>query len=75
MVGGPVDRQAPATMHPIEIATALLVLIILLVIYRRFVTVLLPLITIGVSVMSAQGCGVPRLDSVRAWGVAADHPR
>src|SRR5258707_7489615 len=42
-------------MHPIEIATALLVLIILLVIYRRFVTVLLPLITIGVSVMSAQG--------------------
>ena len=42
-------------MHLIEIATALLVLIILLVIYRRFVTVLLPLITIGVSVMSAQG--------------------
>ena len=42
-------------MHLIEIATALLVLMILLVIYRRFVTVLLPLITIGVSVMSAQG--------------------
>ena len=41
-------------MHRIEIATALLVLIILLVIYRRFVTVLLPLITIGISVMSAQ---------------------
>src|SRR6202008_4556805 len=42
-------------MHRIEIATALLVLIILLVVYRRLVTVLLPLITIGVSVMSAQG--------------------
>ena len=42
-------------MHVIEIATALLVLIILLVIYRRPVTVLLPLIAIGVSVASAQG--------------------
>jgi len=42
-------------MHRIEIATALLVLIILLVIYRRPVTVLLPLITIGISVASAQG--------------------
>ena len=42
-------------MHVIEIATALLVLIILLVIYRRPVTVLLPLIAIGVSVAAAQG--------------------
>ena len=42
-------------MHMIEIATALLVLVILLVIYRRPVTVLLPLITIGISVRSAQG--------------------
>jgi RND superfamily putative drug exporter len=42
-------------MHMIEIATALLVLVILLVIYRRPVTVLLPLITIGISVVSAQG--------------------
>jgi RND superfamily putative drug exporter len=42
-------------MHVIEIATAVLVLIILLVIYRRPVTVLLPLITIGVSVAAAQG--------------------
>src|SRR6202012_5162073 len=41
--------------HRIEIATALLVLTILLVVYRRLVTVLLPLITIGVSVMSSQG--------------------
>ena len=42
-------------MHMIEIATALLVLVILLVIYRRPVTVLLPIITIGISVGSAQG--------------------
>ncbi len=42
-------------MHLIEIATALLVLIILLVIYRRPVTVLLPLITIGVSIAASQG--------------------
>jgi putative drug exporter of the RND superfamily len=42
-------------MHTIEIATALFVLIILLVIYRRPVTVLLPLIAIGISVSSAQG--------------------
>jgi putative drug exporter of the RND superfamily len=42
-------------MHVTEIVTALFVLIILLVIYRRPVTVLLPLITIGVSVASAQG--------------------
>ena len=34
-------------MHLIEIATAMLVLVILLVIYRRPVTVLLPLLTIG----------------------------
>src|SRR5208283_370599 len=42
-------------MHMIEIAIALLVLIILLVIYRRPVTLLLPLITIAISVASAQG--------------------
>ena len=42
-------------MHVIEIATAALVLLILLVIYRRPVTVLLPLITIGVSVAASQG--------------------
>ncbi len=42
-------------MHITEIVTALFVLIILLVIYRRPVTVLLPLITIGISVASAQG--------------------
>ena len=42
-------------MHVTEVVTALFVLIILMVIYRRLVTVLLPLITIGVSVASAQG--------------------
>jgi putative drug exporter of the RND superfamily len=42
-------------MATIEMVTALFVLIILVVIYRRPVTVLLPLITIGVSVASAQG--------------------
>ncbi|WP_205878473.1 MMPL/RND family transporter [Mycobacterium camsae] len=42
-------------MHLIEIATALLVLIILAVIYRRPVTMVVPLITIGASVVAAQG--------------------
>lgn len=42
-------------MRTIEMVTALFVLVILLVIYRRAVTVLLPLITIGISVASAQG--------------------
>ncbi|OBS02174.1 hypothetical protein A9W98_16095 [Mycobacterium gordonae] len=41
-------------MHLIEIATALLVLTILAVIYRRPATVLLPLVTIAISVASAQ---------------------
>ena len=42
-------------MHLIEIATAMMVLGMLLVIYRRPVTVMLPLLTIGVSVSAAQG--------------------
>ncbi|MGA8329427.1 MAG: RND family transporter [Mycobacterium sp.] len=41
-------------MHVIEIAVALMVLIILFVIYRNPVTMLLPLITIGVSLGVAQ---------------------
>jgi putative drug exporter of the RND superfamily len=44
-----------ADMHMIETVTAVLVLLILLVIYRRPVTVLVPLITIGISVSVAQG--------------------
>ena len=42
-------------MHVIEMVTIALVLIILLVIYRRPVTVLLPLIVIGASVGASQG--------------------
>jgi RND superfamily putative drug exporter len=42
-------------MHLIEIATAVMVMLILAVIYRRPVTALLPLITIGITVASAQG--------------------
>lgn len=67
-------------MHLIEIATALLVLGILLVIYRRPVTVLLPLVTIGISVASAQrvvsaltqlGLGVSALTVVMMTAVIA----
>ncbi|MEI7714632.1 MAG: RND family transporter [Mycobacterium sp.] len=39
---------------PIELAIAILVLIVLLVVYRSAVTLLLPLITIGVSLVIAQ---------------------
>jgi putative drug exporter of the RND superfamily len=42
-------------MHLIEIATAIMVLGLLLAIYRRPVTVLLPLLVIGISVSAAQG--------------------
>lgn len=42
-------------MHIIEIATAILVLLILMAIYRRPMTVLLPLLTIGISVATSQG--------------------
>ena len=54
-VVGDVSIAGSRAMHMIEIATGLLVLIILVVIYRRPVTVLLPLITIAVSVGAAQG--------------------
>jgi RND superfamily putative drug exporter len=52
---GDISIVTARDMHMTEIVTALFVLIILLVIYRRPVTVLLPLITIGISVASAQG--------------------
>jgi putative drug exporter of the RND superfamily len=50
-------------MHLIEGATALMVLIILLVIYRNPVTMLLPFITIGISLVTAQAivAGVSQL--------------
>ena len=40
-------------MHVIETAVVVMVLVILFVIYRNFVTMMLPLITIGVSVSVA----------------------
>src|SRR5271166_1494094 len=58
---GPAATDADLTvvgdrdLHLIEIATAIMVLAILLIIYRNPVTVLLPLTTIGVSLVIAQG--------------------
>lgn len=52
---GDLSAVSARDMHVIEIATALLVLAILGLIYRRPVTMLLPLITIGVTVAVAQG--------------------
>ena len=42
-------------MHVIEIATLVLVLAILLIVYRHPVTMMLPLVTIGVSLLTARG--------------------
>jgi putative drug exporter of the RND superfamily len=42
-------------MHMIEIATAVMVLVILLLIYRNPLTMLLPLITIGISLVTSRG--------------------
>jgi RND superfamily putative drug exporter len=42
-------------MHSIEIATGVLVLIILMIVYRNPTTMTLPLITIGASLMTARG--------------------
>jgi RND superfamily putative drug exporter len=42
-------------MHIIEIATAVMVLLILLIIYRNPLTMLLPLVTIGISLVTARG--------------------
>lgn len=54
-VVGDMSIVSARDMHMIEIATAIMVMVILLVIYRRPVTALLPLITIAISVASAQG--------------------
>ena len=53
---------------PIELAIAVLVLLVLLVIYRNPVTMLLPLLTIGTSLVIAQAvvAGVLPIDSARA---------
>jgi RND superfamily putative drug exporter len=42
-------------LHLIEVGTAIMVLALLLVVYRNLVTMLLPLITIGISVVTARG--------------------
>ncbi|MEZ0366538.1 RND family transporter [Mycobacterium sp. pUA109] len=42
-------------MHIIEIATAIMVLVVLLIIYRNPITMLLPLVMIGVSMVTARG--------------------
>lgn len=52
---GDMSIVTASDMHIIEMVTMALVLLILLVIYRRPVTVLLPLIVIGVSVAASQG--------------------
>jgi len=54
-VVGDMSIVSARDMHMIEIATAVMVMVILLVIYRRPITALLPLITIAISVGSAQG--------------------
>ena len=42
-------------LHLIEIGTAVMVLLILLIVYRNPVTMFVPLITIGISLVTAQG--------------------
>ena len=60
-VTGPAATVADLTVAgeqdrlPIEIAIAVLVLLVLLLVYRSAVTMLLPLVTIGASLMIAQG--------------------
>ena len=60
-VTGPAATVADLTVAgqqdrlPIEIAIAVLVLLVLLLVYRSLVTMLLPLVTIGSSVVIAQG--------------------
>jgi RND superfamily putative drug exporter len=51
---GDLDAVGQRDLRLIEAATALMVLIILLIIYRNPVTMLLPLVTIGVSLVTAQ---------------------
>lgn len=60
-VTGPAATVADLTVAgeqdrlPIEIAIAVLVLLVLLIVYRSLVTMLLPLVTIGSSLVIAQG--------------------
>ena len=59
-VAGEQDRM------PIEIAIAVLVLLVLLVVYRNPVTMLLPLVAIGTSLVTAQAAGGRSLGVLRA---------
>jgi len=54
---------------PIEIAIAVLVLGVLLLVYRNVVTMMLPLVTIGSSLMIAQGV-VAGFSQLTGWGVS-----
>jgi RND superfamily putative drug exporter len=60
---GDLSAVSERDLHIIEIATAILVLTILLIVYRNPVTMLLPLLTIGVSLVIAQDivAGLARL--------------
>lgn len=49
------QRLGEEDSHVIEIGTIISVLIILFIVYRNFVTMLVPIVTIGVSVLFAQG--------------------
>ncbi|WIM88718.1 RND family transporter [Candidatus Mycobacterium wuenschmannii] len=60
-LAGPAATAADLTMiserdmHVIEIGTGIMVLLILLIVYRNPLTLLMPLITIGISLVTAQG--------------------
>jgi RND superfamily putative drug exporter len=60
-MAGPAATAADLTdiseqdLHVIEIGTTVLVLLILLVVYRNLITMLIPLVTIGISLAAAQG--------------------
>ena len=60
-LAGPAATAADLTaiserdLHVIEAGTGIMVLLILLIVYRNLVTMMMPLITIGVSLATAQG--------------------
>jgi RND superfamily putative drug exporter len=60
-LAGPAATAADLTaiserdLHVIEAGTMIMVLLILLIVYRNLVTMMMPLITIGISLVTAQG--------------------
>ncbi len=50
-----INEVSERDLNLIEIGTAVLVLLILLIVYRNPITMLMPLITIGISLLTAQG--------------------